>query len=142
MNPVCDSRGASSSPASCGVCLVDLQFPPCLSSVLSRENIPHGLVEHKARPILDPALYSERKIEHGMARLCSAASGPCLPASLERLLRQRAMHLTKCSARLRSVCLCPWTEAGGVHGAGGSWCRYILLRLLLLLSGLRLVGVG
>jgi hypothetical protein len=137
MKPVCDSRGAT-SPASCGV--VDLQFLlPFL--LFCRENIPHGLVEHKARPILDPALYSERKIEHGMARLCSAASGPCLPASLERLLRQRAMHLTKCSARLRSVCLCPWTGAGGIHGAGGSWCRYILLRGLLL-SGLRLVGVG
>jgi hypothetical protein len=88
MKPVCDSRGAT-SPASCGV--VDLQFLlPFL--LFCRENIPHGLVEHKARPILDPALYSERKIKHGMARLCSAASGPCLPASLERLLRQCAMH--------------------------------------------------
>jgi hypothetical protein len=100
---------------------------PSPSPTLPTHTIPHGLVEHKARSILDPALYSERYIKHlPLSRLLAQRVGG-LPAPLERLLRRCAIaFLTKCSAPA-SVCLFSvlWMEADGVYEVGGSWCLYI-----------------
>ena len=50
-------------------------FSPSIAQKHSQ--IPHGLVEHKARPILDPALYSERYIKQDPALLPKTGGWVC-----------------------------------------------------------------
>ncbi len=100
----------------------------------SRTLLPHGLVEHKARSILDPALYSERYIEHGPSRLPNAAgrvcrhhSSGCCGSTL-CILDQMFCPASACPLRMSL------DEAGGVYEVGGSLCWYI--------SGSELQGIS
>lgn len=87
-------------------------------------------MEHKARSILDPALYSERYIkqrpdpaaersEKGRVRRHHSSSSCCGS-------KPKTYILTKCSApaSIHLAAVSGWQRMGG-HGAGGSWCRYM-----------------
>ena len=117
-------------PGACLCCVPSpsiTSFPTflSLSPLTSRILLPHGLVEHKARSILDPALYSERYIEHGPPRLPNAAgrvcrhhSSGCCGSTL-CILDQMFCPASAC------LLMMSLDEAGGVYEVGGSWCRYI-----------------
>jgi hypothetical protein len=69
MKNVHHSRGLSSAAH------ISLFSSPSIAQKHSQ--IPHGLVEHKARPILDPALYSERYIKQDPALLPKTGGWVC-----------------------------------------------------------------